>query len=228
MSWRSMMAAGALAMGVAAAPASATIVYSNMAQQANPLLATVGVAGSGPLGNQFVTDAFSVGVSNIELLLKGDTNSLGSFVVTIVADAGNTPDLINPVIFTATVDDADLTTSGSYLTWDSGTIFAPVSANTAYWVMLTDASSTSVEWTYADNDSSGTPGNIASLYNYFGGGAVLNEGWPFVMQIECVGLSEGPCGSAITDVPEPATIGLLGAGMVALGVAIRRRRNMAA
>jgi hypothetical protein len=94
--------------------------------------------------------------------------------------------------------------------------------------MLTDASSTSVEWTYADNDSSGTPGNIASLYNYFGGNAYLNEGWPFVMEIGCAGLSEGPCGSAITDVPEPATIGLLGAGMVALGVAIRRRRNMAA
>lgn len=228
MSWRSMMAGGVLAMGltVAAMPASAAVLYDNLSQQSNPLLASVSVGGLGPLGAQFTTDAFTAGVGGLELVFRGDDQSSGSFVVTIVADVGDAPDLVNPVLFSSgAITDSSLTASGDYLIWDSGTMFQALSAGTSYWVMVTDNASSTVEWTYADNDSSGYPTNLATLNNYVGSSVYANDGYPFVMQVECVGLAEGPCGSAISEVPEPATIGLLGAGMVALGVAIRRRRN---
>lgn len=228
MSWRSMVTGGALAMGlaVAAMPASAAVLYDNLSQQTNPLLASVAVGSSGPLGAQFMTDAFTAGVGGLELVFRGDDQSSGSFVVTIVADVGNTPDLVNPALFSSgAITDNSLTASGGYLIWDSGAISQPLSASTAYWVMVTDNAGSTVEWTYADNDSSGYPANLATLNNYVSSTVFANDGYPFVMQVECVGIGEGPCGSALSEVPEPATIGMLGAGMVALGIAIRRRRN---
>lgn len=230
MSWRSAAMAGVMAMGLAAAsaPAEATVVYDNMAQQSNPALSAVSVNTSGPLGAQFVSNALSAGVVNVQLLLTGSTESTGSFIVTIVGDTSNAPNFSNVIYNSGVVADSSLTDIGDYLVWNSGTIFAPVSASTAYWVMVTENVNTSVQWTYADNDPSGIPANLASLYNYYDATSWVNDNYPFVMRVECMGISEGPCNSNIVDAPEPATIGVLGAGLVALGVAIRRRRNMAA
>lgn len=229
MSWRSAAMAGVMAMGLAAAsaPAEATVVYDNMAQQSNPSLSAVSATTSGPLGAQFVSNALSAGVVNVQLLLTGSTESTGSFIVTIVGDTSNAPNFSNVIYNSGVVADSSLTDIGNYLVWDSGSIFAPVSASTAYWVMVTENVNTSIEWTYA-NTAAGTPANLASLNNYYDATTWVNDDFPFVMRVECIGISEGPCNSNIVDAPEPATIGVLGAGLVALGVAIRRRRNMAA
>lgn len=228
MAWRSMIAAGVLAMGLAAtaAPASAGYLYNNLSQSSNTLSASA-VEFSGPLGAQFKTNALTDGISSVELLLTGTDlgASGGSFVVTIVGDATNAPNF-GDVIHTYTpFNDNALTPSSSYWSWNSGSVFVDLDPSSTYWVVLSDNGGSAVEWTFGA-DSSGAPGNLGELFRYSDGSSFVNEGaGPFVMAVDCVGLFEQACGSNISEVPEPATIGILGAGMVALGVAIRRRRN---
>jgi len=224
------LAAGMILLG-ATVSAQASVLYDNLAESQN--LDSFSNYSSNLIGASFNTDS----ASNLDLtdvvLLLGDGTSGSSLVVTLHSDSGGVP---GGVISGAswTVSNPTFSTTGNYDFHLTSAI--TLTANTTYWVEGTATGTGS--WSYTTNLAAGTPltgaGAIGNQ-SYFENGAANNNGSNGAAYQMCaVTGASGTGACSVTSLvatinnssatPEPATLAILGAGILALG-AVRRYRK---
>ena len=199
--------------------AHATVVFDNLP----PTVAQYGISGTSietVMGDSFTA---AIAPNSVDLELSA-TSAVGSALVYLVPDDGS--GLVTGVAgvpvavidggaatdfssseLIGTIAAASLTTSPSLVTL---AIPADITTdNDEYWVVVDDNGS-NIGWSYAEDGSGTGTANQGYLNN---NGANLLPVYPD---------SAGPYQMEV-DAPEPATLGLLGAGIAALGY-LRRRK----
>ncbi|WP_083748515.1 choice-of-anchor R domain-containing protein [Pelomonas sp. KK5] len=187
--------------------ASAANLYDNLGSTqdgADPILSY------GPLANSFTTGADGGLLSSIAALLKNDSASIvGDLRVSLHADgAGSTPgaELLSVGLLSSSGIATDAFAAYSFAL---STPFA-LAANTTYWVEIEAASPNAVEWAWSgDLSAPGVAGQ--SNYSVLFGANPNSAQSPYQMAVN------------VSAVPEPASMGLLLAGLVMVGMSIRRR-----
>jgi hypothetical protein len=228
--WKSVpMIARVLTLGALAVftanVANATVYFNNLTLPATgsdgPALDSVA-----PLGASFTAAATPDFLSVSLLLSASSPGDGGSVLVFLSPDNGSggsngvagMPDFATTLAgsqLLATIPDSSLTTTAALLT-----INVPLAGFTTlddeYWVMLAPSGSTSFQWYYETSSSGGT-GLAGQSSTYEFGGAYAT------------GSDYSPSGAYLMEVsaPEPATFAILGASLVGLGVARRRKTKQA-
>jgi hypothetical protein len=146
-------------------------------------------------------------------LLEG-TNSL---TIVLATESGSgSPGLLLESI---TLNDAMTELPGGGIVFASSTLHPLLQAGTSYWlVVFAPVGDTTALWLTSDGDLS-DGGNFVASFNADADGSWFQEP-PFAPR-PAFEIS----GSGAATVPEPATLGLLGAGLAGAGAVARRRRR---
>ena len=168
---------------------------------------------SGPLFDSFSTGANSApGFSATLSLAVGDPASGGNFQISFLSDSFGVPGSVFGT--TGPLSDSLLNLSPTPLQVFCG---CAVTANTRYWVELSDVGNSTVGWTIP-TDSSGT--GVAGEFFISAGLLYADSVYPpYQMQISVNGGG---------GVPEPATWAMMILGIGAVGAAMRNQRSDAA
>jgi hypothetical protein len=204
--------AGAVLMGVAAAmPAQAQLNYytqgwfSSTSPTCNGAAPGVGAPLSSTCTTPAYTLAYTAKAANPGLIGSGSVVSLGSFALTVTGDATVSP---GNVFFTLAIQQTDPTTG-------TGTVVGSLSGS----VMMNDAYS-SMMW--IPSASSLTIGNTTYEFIFNASGPAAGRG--LAIAVNNVGTPTSIQAIATTStVPEPATLVLVGSGLLGLAAIVRRR-----
>lgn len=194
-----------LALASAGFSAPAGVLYDNLgavSAGADP------VASFGPLADSFSTGAQAVTVDAITVLIEGDPGGSGVTDFALLADNDTAPGAV--IAETQIPDSATAAT----LTPLPGYAYISLSPNTRYWIELSSADNSSVNWSYS-YDTTGV--GVAGEYFANTNGVFANTGGPYQMQV-----------SYAEAVPEPAAWSLMLVGFGGLGALVRRRSARAA
>jgi hypothetical protein len=210
--------------------AQAATLFNNL-----PPAATINtsdpIAGDGPQQFNSFTAGTTGTVGTIQLLLDATGDSGGSVDVAVYSDSGlDTPGttLIKDL---GKVFDSQLTGSATVAPF-TGLDITGLTPGDRYWVVLTDLGTASpipqsdIGWSFATDDSgTGVSGEFNGTTQL--GTSANSASPPYMMCVSDTSTDLG-CHAAPPlpppSVPEPATLGILGVGLAALGF-VRRRRS---
>lgn len=190
----------------------ADTVYNNI------LLPSIGSdAGdsAGPLYDSFSTGASPLTLTDVQLLLSGDSTSLASFSVSLFKDNGSTAPAAVALFTSTGLYDSSLNASATAV--DFGPVSWSLDANTRYWIGLNGVGS-SVLWYYS-SDASGAGVSGEYFANFLG--VSSNDNGPYQML-----LTGNPVSVSAT--PLPAALPLFASGLGAIGLLGRRKKRKAA
>ena len=181
---------------------------------------------NGPLGQSFLTGSNAATLTDVWVEVSAaadDFGAVGVGAVLITLNNDALGDLGGAITTLATVTDAEI--GSTCVSYHISGLSASLAPNSEYWIAITDAlgapNGTSVLWRLAADE---TGVGIVGGYNVADGSAFSNvETDPFVMKILVV---EEAANNNV-DTPEPATLGLIGVAITALGYARRRRARAA-
>jgi len=183
---------------------NAEILYNNLSSSnngADPLTSFFGP----PLFDSFSTGSSGFNLSDVKLLLEGNSSSSGSFSVAIYSDSSTAPGTLQYTI--DTISDSTLSSSLSVVDFTFASPDA-LAANTRYWLVLNSTNNSSAYWGWSDDQSAL---GVAGEYFGHGSGVYPNTGGPYQMEL-----------SSNSAVPEPTTILLLSLGLIGLA-GVRRK-----
>ena len=171
--------------------------------------------GGSPIAGSFSTDGSSFSVTSVTVVLEGNPSSTGSFMLYLTTDNTLSPGTLIDTVATG-VSDSTLSATLTSYTFSGGLPYV-LDPRTTYWLVLAqDPSSvgdTTVGWSFDDGSVSGT--GEAGQSTYSGGSTYPDIAGGYQMIIT---------GNDISDTPEPASLVTIGAGLVGLGIARRRRK----
>jgi hypothetical protein len=165
-----------------------------------------------PEADSFSTSGFNVTLTDVKLLMDRNSSTSGSFTVSLLSNASNTPGAVLATI--ATVSDSALSTSLTPLDLQLTNPYL-LEANTRYWIELTDTNISTASWSFS-TDISG-PG-VVGEYNSDAFALPMNgttiETSPFQMEVTAAA------------VPEPSTLFMTTVGCLSFtGYFWRMRRK---
>ena len=200
----------ALALGIGAGTAQATIIFDSLTSDGTTLTTTgsfVSSTGSSPFGQAFTTGALVSTIDSISLygysLSGGSTTTLK-----IYSDLGGAPSAVVETLTNPTVT----TSAGTNTFTGTSTV---LTASTTYWAVLANTDNAkSTKWYYSSQAVS------PSILGYENGDTEAGT-WG-VQQSSALAMQVNA-----SAVPEPSTDVLAGVGLAALGW-MRRRRNSGA
>jgi len=186
-----------------ASAVSADVLYDNLS---SPSYGVDPLTGWGPpLFNSFSTGPSGFNLVDVKLLLTGRP-SPGSLSVSVYSDSSTLPGV--PLLTIGTLSDNALPSTLSAVDFALGSPYA-LSANTRYWLVLGSTNGSTVLWSWSlDQSAVGVAGE------YFGHESVafLNTVGPYQMGLS--GTSAAPDPPPTSATPEPATMILLGSGLI--------------
>jgi hypothetical protein len=226
-----LLAIGTILMGTSWAAQAGTLFNNTGSDSgsATGFLIASSPSGDGALGQSFMTGSAAEALSDVQLYVWANLNPTGgSFVVTLNADLGGSPDLGSPLLTLGTVMDTDLSGVADF----SGQNYL-LSPNTSYWIVATDTSSGSGATidTLSLDPTLATQGFWDTALDYAGlgvlGTSTYVDGSSTVVSDAPGSQSLGPLVMLVqaVDAPEPLSLAMLGAGLVGLGLVRSRRKQ---
>jgi hypothetical protein len=209
--------------------AQAAVLFNNLTATVN---ASDPIAGDGPQQfNSFTAGALG-SVGTIQLLLDATGDSGGSVDVAVYNDSGSDTPGTTLIKDLGKVFDSQLTGSATVAPF-TGLGITGLTPGDRYWVVLTDLLTASptpqsdIGWAFATDDSgTGVSGEFNGTTQL--GVSMNSVSPPYMMCVSNtstdLGCPAAPPLPPVPPVPEPATLGILGVGLAALGF-VRRRRS---
>jgi len=182
------------------------------------------------VGQSFIAD--SAGIGDVELELAKTGTTTGSLVITIETNNGGVPGTVVDTI--ATLPETSIPSTETLFDFYNIALTTPLTPTTEYWLDVTKSGSVSSE-TFATTRGNASIATSPTSYYRGSGSAVTNSSMAVCISddnscdatnvaLAADSFNEAPVSSP-TNTPEPASLALIGSGLIGIGFARRLKSS---